>query len=90
VERIAYIEAQGDAVALGVGKEKLRKPVTLGELEDQLDERRFVRIHRSYLLNLDALRGLELYAKDSRVALLHDGSRLPVSRSGYLRLKELL
>ncbi len=52
--------------------------------------RRFVRIHRSYLLNIERLARVELYAKDSRVAILADGTKLPVSRSGYQRLQQLL
>ena len=75
---------------LVVGEHTLCKNVTLGELEGELDERRFLRIHRSYLLNLDRLAGLELYAKDSRVAILKSGQKLPVSRAGYSRLRELL
>lgn len=62
----------------------------MSELERQLDPQRFVRIHRSYLLNLDRLARIELAAKDSRVAVLKDGRQLPVSRGGYARLKELL
>ena len=58
--------------------------------EGQLDTRRFVRIHRSYLLNIERLSRVELYAKDSRVAILADGTKLPVSRSGYQRLQQLL
>ena len=49
-----------------------------------------MRIHRSYLLNIDRIERLELYAKDSRVAILRDGTKLPVSRAGYARLRELL
>jgi two-component system LytT family response regulator len=90
VERVDYLEAQGDATVIRVGERKLRKPEPLGTIAEQLDPRRFFRIHRSYVLNLDRLRGLELYAKDSRVALLADGTRLPVSRAGYQRLRELL
>lgn len=90
IERIDFIEAQGDGVDLVVGGDRLRKNVTLGELEAELDERRFLRVHRSYLLNLDRLASLELYAKDSRVAILKDGTKLPVSRAGYGRLRELL
>lgn len=88
--RIDYIEAQDDYVLLVAGEKRLRKQQTLGELGEQLDPRAFVRIHRSYLLQVDRLTGLERYAKDSRVAILHDGTRLPVSRSGYARLRELL
>jgi two-component system, LytTR family, response regulator len=47
-------------------------------------------VHRSFLMNLDRLSRIELAAKDSRVAVLKDGHQLPVSRSGYARLKELL
>src|SRR5712691_11277470 len=50
----------------------------------------FVRIQRSYVLNIERIDKIELYAKESRVAILRDGSRLPVSRSGYATLRELL
>jgi two-component system LytT family response regulator len=90
VARVDYFEAHGDVVVLRVGADKLRKATTLNDLEKELDARRFLRVHRSYILNLDRLAGLELYAKDSRVAILKDGTRLPVSRPGYARLRELL
>lgn len=89
-ERLDYIEAQDDYVLLVSGREKLRKSERLGRLEERLDPGRFVRIHRSYVLNVERLSKLELYAKDSRLAILQDGTRLPVSRSGYGRLRELL
>jgi two-component system, LytTR family, response regulator len=90
VEQLDYAEARDDEVLLVASGEKHAKPQTLGDLESQLDPARFVRIHRSYLLNVERLERLDLYAKDSRVALLRGGVRLPVSRSGYARLKELL
>ncbi len=90
VAKIDYFEAQDDYVGVwSEGKSHL-KQMTIGELETALDSRRFVRIHRSYILNVDRLDRLELYAKDSRVAILRDGSRLPVSRAGYARLRALL
>jgi len=49
-----------------------------------------VRIHRRYILNLSRLAKLELAVTDSRIAILTDGTQLPVSRSGYARLRELL
>ena len=82
--------AQDDYVVFSSGEKKLRKQQTLTELAGSLDPGRFVRIHRSYVLNVDRLERIELYAKDSRVAILRDGSRLPVSRAGYARLRELL
>ena len=85
-----YAEARDDAVRLVAGGRDLIKPQTLSDLEGRLDPGRFVRIHRSYLLNLDRLARVELYAKDSRVAILRDGTRLPLSRAGWTRLRELL
>jgi two-component system LytT family response regulator len=90
VDRIDYVEAQDDYVSFRVAGKSLLKEQTLGELEGQLDARRFVRIHRSYLLNIERLTRVELYAKDSRVAILGDGTKLPVSRTGYQRLQQLL
>lgn len=90
VERVDYVEAQDDYVAFHCGAKSLLKEQTLGDLESRLDPRRFVRIHRSYLLNIERLARVELYAKDSRIAILTDGTRLPVSRSGHQRLQQLL
>jgi two-component system LytT family response regulator len=85
--RIDYIEAADDAIVIYSGDKKLKKQQTIGDLAADLDANRFVRIHRSYLLNLERLEKIEPYAKDSRVAILRDGRRLPVSRSGYARLR---
>ncbi len=89
-EKIDFVEAQDDAVVIHAAGTKHKKSETLADVEATLDPSRFVRIHRSFLLNLDRLARLELYAKDSRVAILTSGQRLPVSRAGYARLKELL
>ena len=90
VDKIDYAEAQDDYVGFHTGGRTLLKEQTLSELETQLDPRRFVRIHRSYLVNLDRLARVELYAKDSRIAVLTDGTKLPLSRAGYARLQDLL
>ena len=90
VERIDYVEAQDDYVGFRTGGRLLLKEQTMAEVEASLDPRRFVRIHRSYVLNVERLARVELYAKDSRVAILADGTKLPVSRSGYQRLQQLL
>jgi two-component system, LytTR family, response regulator len=89
-EELDYAEAQDDYVGLHVGGKEYLKQQTLAELEKSLDPRQFVRIHRSYLLNLDRLARLEGDGGDGRVAVLKDGTKLPVSRSGYGRLKALL
>ena len=90
VERIDYVEAQDDYVCFVSEGRQYLKDQTLAAVEGQLDPARFVRIHRSYLLNIERIARVELYAKDSRVAILRDGRRLPVSRAGYARLAKLL
>jgi len=89
-DKLDYLEAQDDYVAIHSGGRSHLKAGTLAELSAGLDPDRFVRIHRSYVLNVERIGKLELYAKDSRVAILADGRQLPVSRAGYARLKELL
>jgi len=90
VQRIDYVEAQDDYVHVYSRGTKYVKQQTLGELEALLDSTRFIRVHRSYIVNLESLARVEPYAKDSRVALLKDGTKVPVSRAGYERLKGLL
>ncbi len=90
VDTVDHIEARDDCIAVRAGGQTHLKPQTLAEIEALLDPARFVRIHRSYILNVDRLAKIELYAKDSRVAILKDGTKLPVSRAGYARLRELL
>jgi two-component system LytT family response regulator len=90
VAAVDFIEARDDAVAIHVGSTVHLKAQRLAALAARLDPQRFVRVHRSYVLNVDRLRSLELYAKDSRIAMLADGRKLPVSRVGYQRLRELL
>jgi two-component system LytT family response regulator len=90
VERIDYVEAQDDYVCFFVEGKSHLKDQTMSAVEASLDPARFVRIHRSYLLNIERIARVELYAKDSRVAILRDGRKLPVSRAGYARLAKLL
>ena len=86
LEKLDYAEAQDDYVALHSAGKSYLKQQTIAQLEAQLDPARFVRIHRSCLVNLERLTRIEPYGKDSRLAILADGARLPVSRSGYARL----
>ena len=90
VGRIDYVLARDDYVGFMVGGRELLKQQTLGDLEGRLDPGRFVRVHRSCILNLDRLARLDLATRHSHVAVLKDGTELPVSRSGYARLNELL
>jgi two-component system LytT family response regulator len=90
VERLDLIEAQDDYVEIRAEGRTHLKHQSLAALAEALDPARFVRVHRSYLVNVERIARLELLAKDSRVAILHDGRQIPVSRSGHERLRELL
>ncbi len=90
VEKIDFIEAQDDYVSIRTEGKNLLKQHRLSNLEASMDQKRFVRIHRKFILNIDRLARIELYAKDSRVAILKDGTKLLVSRAGYEKLKKLL
>jgi two-component system LytT family response regulator len=90
VDKLDYAEAQDDYVALHSQGKSFLKQQTISSLEAALDPQRFVRIHRSIIVNLERVAKIEPYAKDSRVAVLTDGNQLPVSRAGYDRLKTLL
>jgi len=90
VAKLDYVEAQDDYVALASHGAKHLKQQTIASLEAALDPAHFVRIHRSYIVNFERVARIEPYGKDSRLAILTDGTRLPVSRAGYARLKSLL
>src|SRR5262245_35275648 len=90
ISKLDYAEAQDDYVALSSEGRKHLKQQTIASLEASLDPRRFVRIHRSYVVNLERVTRIEPYGKDSRVAVLSSGVRLPVSRAGYARLQAQL
>lgn len=90
VHKIDFIEAQDDYISIHAEGRSYLKHQRLTAVEHALDPSRFIRIHRSFLLNIDRLAKIELYAKDSRTAILKDGRQLPVSRRGYDVLKRLL
>jgi two-component system LytT family response regulator len=89
-EKIDYIEAQDDYVQLSAGGKTWLKNQRLSELESQLDPHAFLRIHRSYIVNIEAISRIEQAGKDSHVAVLKDDSRIPISRSGYQKVKSLI
>lgn len=86
-ESIDYVEAQDDYVSICAGGKRWLKTQRLSELESQLDPHAFVRVHRSYLVNAGAIVRIEPLGKDSHCAVLRDGTRIPVSRSGHARLR---
>jgi len=90
VSQLDYAEAQDDYISLHSEGKAFLKQQTISSLEAALDPKQFVRIHRSVIVNIARIARIEPVTKDSRLAILHDGIRLPLSRSGYERLNALL
>ena len=89
-ESIAWIEAQDDYVEIHAGGRAHLKNGRMAELEQGLDPAMFLRAHRSYVVNVGAIERIEAASKDSWCAVLKDGKRIPVSRSGYQKLREMM
>lgn len=88
-DRIDYAESAGNYVVLHAGKENHVIRETLTALEEKLDPKKFIRINRSTLVNLDQIRELQPLFKGEHVVILHDGKQLPLTR-GVRELEELL
>lgn len=90
VDKLRYLEAMDDYVKIFTESGNFIKQNTMKYYESHLPEEDFLRIHRSYIVRLKEIDKVELMGKDSHVAILHDGTQLSVSRSGYSRLKDVL
>lgn len=87
---VTCLEAYGDYVKIYADGQKYLKKKTLSYFEKSLDDKEFIRIHRSYILNINALTGIEPFEKNTYRAVLTDKQRIPISRSAYAPLKTLL
>ena len=90
VDKIKYLEAQDDYVMIYSDEGKYLKQKTMRYFEDHLQPKDFVRIHRSYIASIKRIKKIELLEKESYQVALEDKTSLPVSKSGYDRLKEML
>jgi len=90
VEQIECIEAQGDYLAIHVDGKCHLKPQRISEIEEQLDPARFLRVHRSFIISLAHLQAIERPGPDRHAARLRSGKRVPISRSGYEKLRTLV
>ncbi len=88
--RLDYAEAQDDYVALRSEGKTWLKQQTIASLEAALDPARFLRAHRSYLVNIDRITRIEPNTKDTWIAILQDGAQIPVSRAGYSAFRKLI
>jgi two-component system LytT family response regulator len=90
VEKVDYIEAQDDYISVRSDGKSFLKTQSLLDLEAQLDPGKFVRVHRSYIVNIALLQRIERSTKDSHVAVMRDGKQIPISRAGYERIKAVM
>ena len=90
VETIYYLESQDDFVMIYCKEGHFMKQKTMKFFEEHLDKEQFVRIHRSYLLNLAFISEIQQYEKDSWLVLTRQGVKLKVSKGGYINLREKL
>jgi len=90
VGKLDYAEAQDDYVALRSEGRTWIKQQTIASLETALHPKRFVRVHRGYLVNIERITRIEPNTKDTWIAVLTDGTRIPVSRGGYARFHALI
>lgn len=87
---IQYLEAADDYVKIVTAEGVFLKKKTMGFFEQALDANQFVRVHRSYILNTQLITRIDAYEKESHLALLNNGKKIPVSKTGYIKLKEIL
>jgi two-component system LytT family response regulator len=90
IETVLYLEAQDDYVMLYTSEGKFLKQQTMKFFEQSLPPNQFIRIHRSYIVNVEQMVQMENYEKDTYRVVLKNTAKLPVSRSGYGLLKKIL
>ena len=90
VDEVSHFEAQDDYVVIHTKNKSYIKNDRISKLEAELDPRIFLRLHRSFLVNIDFIKRIESYSKDSKLIKLSSGIEVPVSRSGYDKLKQAL
>ena len=90
VHEVQYLEAADDYVKVHTGEGYFLKNKTMGHFEQVLDGQQFVRSHRSYIVNVQHITRIDPYEKDNHVAILKSGVKVPVSRSGYVKLRGVL
>ena len=90
IMQIQYLEAADDYVKIFTADGYFLKKKTMNYFIESLPSQQFVRIHRSYILNIQLINRIESYEKESWLAILTTQQKLPISKSGYAKLKEVL
>jgi len=87
---VLYLEAYDDYVKIHTAEGVFLKNKTMAFFENSLDDKQFVRTHRSFIVQVPQITGLVPYEKDAYKVVLKTGEKLPVSKTGYVKLKQLL
>lgn len=90
IQDVHYLEAADDYVKIHLQEGTFLKNKTMSHFEKVLDGSQFVRCHRSYIVSIQQITRIDPYEKDNYLAILKSGARVPVSRSGYSRLRQIL
>lgn len=90
VHDIHYLEAEDDFVKLVTAEGSFLKNKTMSFYEQTLDPQQFVRVHRSYILHISQITKIEPYQKETHLAVLRNGQQIPISKTGYSKLKVIL
>jgi len=90
VPQIQYVEGADDYVKIHTADGLFLKKKTMQYFEESLQQQQFIRVHRSYIINTQLITRIDPHEKDSHLVLLSTGARLPVSKAGYAKLKEVL
>jgi two-component system, LytTR family, response regulator len=90
VERISHLEADGDYVIIHVDGARHVLHLALSAIEARLDTKRFMRVHRAHVVNLDQVKSFKRDARGNLEASLADGTRVPVSRARAQQLKGIV
>jgi two-component system, LytTR family, response regulator len=90
VDHIRYVESMDDYVMIYTTEGRHMKQKTMHYFEDTLNPKEFVRIHRSYIVKVSEINEIQQYEKESYIVILHDKTKLKVSKTGYKNLKDVL
>ncbi len=90
VHDVEYLAADDDYVSIHTAEGSFLKNKTMSFFEQTLDARQFVRVHRSYMIRISEITRIDPYEKDTHLAILKSGARVPVSKTGYVKLKQVL
>ena len=90
VADVEYLEADDDYVSVHTKEGSYLKNKTMSFFEQTLDSSQFVRVHRSYIIKIQDITRIDPYEKDAHIAILKSGAKIPVSKTGYAKLKQVL